>query len=488
MIDGKDLPGFGVFRVGARLIGVPIDNLAEVCVVPTVSKIMAPSGPVVGAFDLRGSLVPLLDCEKLFEPSKPSRAVSTAVVLQHAGRILAIALDDIVRLAEVQPIDTQLGASEQTSKQSIADHFVQRAFPSGFVMSGDVVSCLDANALFSRHDVMSVAHTRAGARRVDTGHNGKYLIFRAGGAHFGLDTEHISATVPKNQLKTAGVRVDRGLCLGFTDHFGWRVPVIDTNRALGVGTVNAPGETETVLLRFPEGKLLGLHVDRTVGLKSLPPEKQSESSALISKTGLLKKVHVTENETQVFVIDFDALSCREDLRALSKLSSQTPGADDLVATAATAESGSIQENTRYLIFESGRRLAAPADKISRILRMPSTIVPSQETPQGVLGFFSVGNRSVPLVTLSEPSTKGDSEGYVLLVTVEGGQVGFVADSICAIETSEWRIPNRTGAPEQTDLIKIKGSDQRNLIAVSDLCGMAQELIGDGLVEKVLYNE
>lgn len=476
MTGARDPSGFGVFHVGDRLIGIPIRNLAEVCSVPKVSRIMAPEGPMIGAFDLRGNLVPLLDVEALSGRRKHEYSVHKAVVLQHDGRVLAVAVDDIVRLTETRPVETRNGQSQTRSAASENCDTSVSVFPAGFVLDGDVVSCLNADALFARVDVLSVAHVRAAARHTQMGHDGKYLIFRAGGAHFAIDTRHISATVPKGKLDPEGVRMDGGLCLGFTDHFGWRVPVVDTNCALGVGTIMSPFETETVLLRFPDTKLLGLHVESTERLSSLPDEQLTESSPLVRRNGLLTNVHITSDGTQVFVIDFDALSRQEDLLSLSRLSSQnTPRK---VKSAGDAKPGddAIRESQRYLLFEAGATFAVPARSLSRILRMPNNVVPGKNMPDGVKGFFSHDNRSVPLVILPQTDHTCARDGFVLMVTSRHGEVGFYASRICAMKTSEWRIPNRENATETADLIKIRNPDTQGLVTVADLGGIADSLV------------
>ncbi|MEM9425078.1 MAG: chemotaxis protein CheW [Pseudomonadota bacterium] len=437
---------------------------------------MAPEGPMIGAFDLRGNLVPLLDVEVLSGRRKHEHSVQRAVVLQHDGRVLAVAVDDIVRLSEARPIEARNGRSETGNETSENCDDTVSLFPSGFVLDGEVVSCLNADALFARVDVLSVAHVRAAARHTQMGHDGKYLIFRAGGAHFGIDTRHISATVPKGKLDPEGVRVEGGLCLGFADHFGWRVPVVDTNCALGVGAIMSPHETETVLLRFPDTKLLGLHVDSTERLSSLPDEQLNQSSLLVRRNGLLTKVHITGDGTQVFVIDFDALSRQHDLLSLSMLSSRTSSLDEKPPADAGLADDAVRENQRYLVFEAGATFAVPARSLSRILRMPSTIVPGKDMPAGVKGFFSHDNRSVPLVILPQSDHMCTHDGFVLLVTSTHGQVGFFASRICAMKTSEWRIPNRESATETADLIKIRNPDTQGLVTVADLGGIAKSLV------------
>lgn len=142
------------------------------------------------------------------------------------------------------------------------------------------VNCLDPGALFSRPDILSVTRSGTGQRRRRFGQDGKYLIFSAGGATFAVDTQFIWATVQRRTLNIKGVRVEGGTSLGFIEHIGWKVPVIDTNLVIGLGQSARPTATEVVVLRFPNGKLLGLHVEDTERLAPLHIDALQDTNTL----------------------------------------------------------------------------------------------------------------------------------------------------------------------------------------------------------------
>ena len=477
MTKEQDGSGFGVFRIGERLIGVPIGNLAEVCVVPSVSKLMAPDQSLIGAFDLRGTLVPLLDIEALSGVPRRDRPVEKAAVLQHDTRVAAIALDEIISLTDASPTRTIRGEF-RGEDGSATENASASPFQSGFVLNGEVVSCLDAKKLFSRPDTMSIASTRAVKRGTGIARNRKFLIFRAGGAHFGIDTDHIWATVPRRVIDTKEIGQDGGTCLGFIHHHGWRVPVVQSNEVLGIGVAEKPSDTEVVVLRFADDKLLGLTVDATERLSAIAPDKMHESSALLSRRRILKRVFVAENGEQIFIIDFRGLFDQPDLASLANLTAKTSTRNEPVNTGTEDRNGTIRERVRYLVFDAGGKMAVRAELVSRILHMPKIIVPARNVPPSVRGFFTVGDRSVPLISLDGRTVEEAGEGYVLLVAIGDRQVGFLANRICSMQTSELRITGDAVGDKGTELVQIRNGEEKTMIPVPRLLEIASSIVGD----------
>ncbi|MEO0915768.1 MAG: chemotaxis protein CheW, partial [Pseudomonadota bacterium] len=290
MTTAGEASAFGVFRVGDRLVGVPIANLAEVCTVMSLSALMTAQGPVLGAFNLRGGLVPLVDIEALAGAGSYDRPARRAAVLRYADRFLAIAVDEVVRLFEAQPVQTNYGPQSGSEGQGAIPPFDSSLFPEGFVMDDKVVSCLSARALFESDTVLSVPKTDRSKEKAETRHCSKYLVLSAGGVTIAVDIKYIWATFPKQRLEELDISSDADLFLGFTKQIGWRIPVVDTNRVLGIGQATSPRETEVVVLHMPNDRLIGFHVDATERLSAFAQDEQQDSNRLIGQGGLLPKV------------------------------------------------------------------------------------------------------------------------------------------------------------------------------------------------------
>ncbi len=471
----SDREVFGVFRVGDRLVGVPIDNLVEVCSVPAVSRLMTAKGPILGAFDLRGNMVPLVDSLALVEAGEFERAVKEAALIQYDGRLVAIALDEVINLFEatpVVPISRQDASRDGSVKPQDANHTM---FAGGFVMDGAIVSCLDAAALLRETSQFAVAQSRQSARRTETSHRNKYLVFASGGAKFAVETERIWGTVPKGRLDRQNMPVDAGLFLGFIHHIGARVPVADTNMVLGIGLSSRSEETEVVVIRLSEEKLIGLHVDATERVMSIGQDEKKGTSTLLNRNELLKEVFVDQDDTQIFIVDHEVLSKHSEVTTVSNLvSSPTAGETDQEQDrGATAEIS--RDQMSYLVFEAGHRRAVPAQQILRIIKKPKKVVSSGSVPPEVQGFFAHGNRSVPIVSLNDNVTDEIAD-YVLIVSHEGEQIGFMANEICGVRFPERKIESAGGPDVEPTLIQFKEQGENRLVPLVDLQLVASSLL------------
>ena len=175
-------PGYGVFRVGACLIGIPIDNLAEVCSVGALSGLMTASEAVLGAFSFRGDLLPLVDIALLAGAGRYESPIREAALVQYGNRLVALAVDEVVSLWDADPTETAGGYAADRPANDGAGMSDKGLFPQGFIMDGVVVSCLDAQALFAHDEVLSVPKAERRQQAVRTMAAGTYLVLRAGGA------------------------------------------------------------------------------------------------------------------------------------------------------------------------------------------------------------------------------------------------------------------------------------------------------------------
>lgn len=458
---------FGVFRVGDCLIGVPIDNLAEVCAVPTLSKLITPAGPILGAFDLRGNMVPLVDSLALLQAGRFEGPVSKAALIQHHGRVVAIALDEVVNLFEatVTVPSVRRGNSNPAAKEQTT---VENAmFAGGFVMNGKIVSCMDVEVLLLNTSEFAVEQTRKSSRGSDTLHSSKYLVFASGGAKFAVATEHVWGTVPKCRLDRQNLSVDDGLFLGFIQHIGAKIPVIDTNMILGIGQSSRSEDAEVVALRLSDENLIGLHVDATEKVMSVRQAHKESTSALLSRNELLKEVFIESDGTQVFFVDHDVLARRTDVVSIAKLVTSSTDETIPMDRPIRIKKEERQDQSSYLVFEAGSRRAVPAKQVVRIIKTPDVIIPARKVPPEVQGFFAYGKASVPILSLAGGPLIGAAE-YVLLVSHKGEQLGFLAEEICGVRSPERQYPSAKSNSDEPILLELKDDCGKRLIPLIDL--------------------
>ena len=91
-------PEFLLVRLGARRLGLPIDNVVAVEALGTVHPVPASDPACRGVTNTRGRLMPVLSLRALVED--PAGDESTAIVLQLDGRFCCLSVEDAEAIVE----------------------------------------------------------------------------------------------------------------------------------------------------------------------------------------------------------------------------------------------------------------------------------------------------------------------------------------------------------------------------------------------------
>ena len=240
----------GVLEAGGRKIGVNIDYLAEVGVVHELLPLVCECAEVEGAINVRSSIVPMLNVVRLCNWAETT-APKLAAVLQYEGRMVALGMDAAREIVEYKKSRIQSFYADDEKSSAIVR--------SGLETTTGNINLLEVPAIFGLPDVPF-------CRRAPRAHRGAadgskaYLLFEAGGAHFGLEAVRIFGTVPRREIAVGPLT--NGACLGSIDQLSRQIPVVSAPEVLGLGNALESKEPEIVVVNFPDGKLLGFAVDR----------------------------------------------------------------------------------------------------------------------------------------------------------------------------------------------------------------------------------
>ncbi|TFD80194.1 hypothetical protein E3T54_03795 [Cryobacterium sp. Sr8] len=83
-----------LFPVGVDLYAVPIERIEEVVVAPTLTRLVTAPSHVLGLFNLRGQIVPLIDAAALLGLGSVEPA-AFVVVLQSRQGLIGLAVTDL---------------------------------------------------------------------------------------------------------------------------------------------------------------------------------------------------------------------------------------------------------------------------------------------------------------------------------------------------------------------------------------------------------
>ena len=442
------------FEIGDLRFGIAVEHLAEVCMVKEIMPMISPRPEIVGAIDLRGSLVPLLDPRQLCRLSPSTEPPRLAIVIENEERWMALGIDRTSAFLEVEQGEIQPFYGP--------DFHCDIPVRSGVLENSTAVNVLEPAMIFSQQGLPSSAASRIRIARDELDGTGVvYLCFSAGGAHMAIEAISVFATMPRQPIRETSVAY--GDCMGEITYLQRRIPVVNAARVLGLGDALRETLPEIVVIRYPDDRLLGLAVDVIREIRLIGTSDQSALPELMERTGspFDGVLHDADTDTQVFLLEKDAICGRGDLVQIASLSDQSAETvqHEDEAVEASGDGTVLRARKRCLLFRAGTLLASEITQVASIIEPPEVITPVSEGSGAVLGFFSHTGRSIALVSLHRligaNTADGRSAARVLVVESEAGQVGLLVDEVSAIEVSDYLAPSDIETPFTDQVVSLK---------------------------------
>lgn len=428
-----DAHRFGVVRIGAITLGIPIEHLSEVFPASEQTQLPNKTDLLGGGVELRGRLIPLLNIEALVHLPARDRDPRLGVVIEFERKLLAFHVSEILGITDIEP--------EDIHKVSEANATADMLFDECFAFGPHFVSVLDVTKLFELPGVF-VADRPAVERDKLRGHRQPMMTFEAGAALYSVPAVEVYAAVPKQAIQVTAITA--GPCLGEIRYHDRRIPVVCPVSILGLGEGAAQAVSEVVVLRFPDDLVVGLAVDSIQDIRTFSSAKESKIPDWQSGEHLIQDVFILDDDAEpIYSIDLERLRARSDVLEISKLSERTTGPETQSEMPERTETPGnvIRERERYLVVEAGERLAIPLLQVTCILDPPKTLTPAHDVSPGFKGYFTRLGETVALVDLRERMGRGSYDvdtAKVLLTGRTGEQVGVLVDKVLSIEVSQWR--------------------------------------------------
>jgi chemotaxis signal transduction protein len=458
--SGQDL-AFGICRLGVTRVAVPLDQLSEVCQISELTQILVRSPALSGGINLREHLIPVIRLAQICGLAETEQPSAFAVVLRNGSQHLAFLVDQVVGIthvpsARVQTLTIGSAASEVQCVRTV------------FIEDGHTVSIVDVSRLFAHPEVVSVEiQPKVQTATVEDGRI-PMLTFVVGGARFSVDAEDVYGTVPRQTIEVGAMT--SGACLGSITYHQRRVPVLNTASVLGLGCRDKWGASEVVVLRCPNGRLIGLAVDAIQDIQRVDLRKHAQiPEAIARQHDFLTKVIMRPDGVQVFVLSAVNLAKDANVSAIAALSSDPTK---------TVSAENRSENARFLVVEAGQTFAIPLEQVTSIIQVPNHFVPVSRQTIGLQGFFSRTPHSVPLIhlaTMLHLAHRASDTARVLLIGQGTQQVGFQVERVFSIEAANWRLDGLPGTGSGSDtLVQLGSGAARRATALLDLMVLSQK--------------
>jgi purine-binding chemotaxis protein CheW len=496
-----DEPGFGGFSLGEMRLALPMAALREVVPCTTLSALPCAAACVVGAIDLRGVTLPVIDLSIVLGQEVAAAAHRNVIVMVHEGRLLGLMVGQVSGVFHAEP-----GSLKRVSA----------AGPGGGVLvaslrgeDGALVSVLSHAALFELPQVPAIEDPEPARQAQATGVAEvatddpavPVMLVACNRLSLAIDALAVHATLSSPRIEASALAM--GHCLGVTEYGGGRIPIVDLLALCGLGALDTSRGSQAFVMQMQAG-LVGLLVEAVLDVvPSKPQDRMSVPAYALPVPGLFSGALPSAclaigqawgdrpTPQQYLLLDSAALKAHPELVALASTNSGGLGTPPNAGDAGTAAASAPQRS--LITYELFGEEATPIEQVAEIL-------PYQPEAEifgngGALRALMVNRgRSIPVLCLRrlaglEPLAL-TRESSVLVVQTDGDWTGFAVPRLRAIESTSWEpaLPaHGLGAPDplarvlkSNELALVDSGGTERMLRVLNLERIARSLQAHGL--------
>lgn len=428
---------YGTFHLSGTEYAVEMSDLQEVVTVPSTLQSM-PLAPnyLLGLFNLRGQVIPVIDLSVLLGCSKERTQDvqgKRLAVLRDANARLGLLFDSVgeilrMQLSEVSPID-QRNLSPDVPKMPVkaiicrdnGKRLIQ-------VLDLSAILCVRNLPIINQQTSTEDANYHFTARMQDL-YREKLIGFSVGECLLALEMKCVVAIV-QNQAKAPSPRIS-DLCGEVVNFQGRTLPVIRMNRLLRVAPVVT--ECAHILICRIGTDCIGLEVDATNSIIPYAKERVVPVPVLDDYRSEIFRGCFTDREGRDFIVlNEEGILSKDEILSISldhrKLIEQ-------------AEEGSQSPTTvarvPLLTFKMGKVYGIRLKDVLEVKTCPRDLARAPDTPPAVLGVLNLRGTPVSVVDPKQlfhlPSgEETGSDSYLLLFQHQSRKVGMRVDSIESI--------------------------------------------------------
>lgn len=464
-------------RIGRINVAVPASLVDEVVAGPLELSVFPQAAPhVLGAFVRRGVPVPVIDIAALLAAGGDAeRPAEFALIIRHPGGRFALQVDEVKGVTSAG--DATITELEIRSEEG-AGLFSRLYTPAD---GGRVAVVLDLDAVLATPGVRSAVETRPedadGKEGADAEEGGEfYVLFRAGGACFALNTA--AAGRIERYPQAMDSEITHPFLRGFHRVRGNLMPVVELAAVMGMPPASggAGGRNLLVLRGGGAAGETALGIDDVLAVRRV---RESEIEPVASEAGFargecLRGSFLHEGKLPVLVLDAEVFG-RHVCVLEGDLSQQDAG---IFAEGRNEPAMPVH----HLVYQAGGSLLATAlIGIEAVAKLPPDYVDLRQPGRAVVGMGSSQGRALTLVDLgvllgAAPVVINDDRR--VLVTASGkGLLGYVVESVNFMESAVAEPlphPDRRPhghVPPFMQMIRTRGENRERAACVLDLAAL-----------------
>jgi purine-binding chemotaxis protein CheW len=429
----------GLLHIGPIELAVPTAHLREaVDYPPRLSQLLSASPHVVGAIDVRGDLVPVVDLRHALGLPKRGDKPGRIVIISQGEHLFGIAVDALGGVVITLPgsLSRQVDVLNPAHAQ-----LTKRLFPQDG--GKRIVNVLHLEGVMQLIDVplSRAANTHVdGAASAAVQSWSPYVLFECAGVRLAIDAEVVDTVIDIDRAN-GGLSHSEG-CIGLIQSGHRRMAVVDALAILGLGHTPVEGNNQVLVLKC-EGNAVGIMISHVTQIARLNEGTRRPVPAMaFERPEFFEGMLPLEGHADFLCVSDTQFLSTTEVSSMASIHGRP--ADRNKASQVQAghkKEGAAARAEVYLTFRIGQEFAAPLKQVREILPMPTSMTPIRRGGDPRIGLFTHRDQIVPIVDMANLlGTEGaarSSETRLLLIDAVGGVMAFMVDRVHAIETVQW---------------------------------------------------
>ncbi|MES2832419.1 MAG: chemotaxis protein CheW [Pseudomonadota bacterium] len=462
---------FGSFFLGSDEFALAATSIREVVNLPDrITPIPLSPAFLEGIFTLRGTVIPVLNLARIFNPAAPVVTHSqTVVIVDYKGIQIGLLFERIGEILRVRPQQCNYLAYRDEASHKVVSGTIR------FDDNARLLQILDPDALISIKNIPQIVALKSTSRQVQGNHYHlqtelrRCVAFRINGTPFAVEMSAIREIIEVPTLQNS-VLADK-LCLGRIDLRGNVVAVVDFARLLHIDNrsqVN-PAEQRIVIAHIGEA-LIGLLVDCVDNLFSFFPGDLLPIPLLSeTRAGMFSGCILKEGVGEVIFLNHAQIFSQEEVLSITR------GHTELYQNKIEDKAQSGQNNASYrrqvyITFNIGATYAFEIAQIREIINFSDDVIRPPSVPAFIRGVLNLRRQMITLIDLRSlygmPPLTDTTNAKILVIERGEERYGLMVDCVDSILT----VPDsdRMPAPKM-----MRGQ------STTDMRGEMQEVINIG---------
>jgi len=437
---------FGSFTLGDDEFALPASCIREVVNFPDKISALPLSPPFLeGVFTLRGSVIPVVNLARVFQPSAPGAEKSHKIAILDFQQVLVgILFHATGEVLRVRP--------EQRSTLSYANGSTQGVIAGTILLDeGErLIQVLNPTALISIENVPQVLALQAVSRKQQQhsfhsqSSRRRCVSFRVGPSAFALEMDAIQEIINVPELQRS--ILNSRLCLGRINFRGSQVGVVDFSQLLNTGAADE-AETEARTFR-PEQRIVIVRIDDvTVGfmVDSVDNiihffDEEVMPIPLLSKAraGMFSGCISRPELGEVILLDHRQILSQNEIVEMRKGHANLY--PDEAKAAAASPDGARRKTGRqvYITFALENTFAVEIKQVREIIDFSDAITRPPGMPDFMRGMLNLRQQMVSVIDLRSlygmPALESALQSKILIVERGADCYGLMVDAVENIMT------------------------------------------------------